>query len=95
MLYRYLIRFNSTLVQLKAYISSQRKQMLQRFNSTLVQLKVRFFSNSSTEMFCFNSTLVQLKEAIRLRQAKILLQFQFYLSSIKRKRKDDFGITFQ
>ncbi len=53
--------FNSTLVQLKGFISIKLNKIFKRFNSTLVQLKASIQRATYTSSFSFNSTLVQLK----------------------------------
>ena len=53
--------FNSTLVQLKAYLLLYFYNALLCFNSTLVQLKDKQPDLRNPVQMCFNSTLVQLK----------------------------------
>ena len=54
------------------------------FNSTLVQLKVSIHKEIYISIHSFNSTLVQLKVALSIRRVVMPIEFQFYLSSIKR-----------
>ena len=79
--------FNSTLVQLKGIGLWKGLPVKVSFNSTLVQLKVVQPDSSCLLSNCFNSTLVQLKEVNRAVLTSHPPQFQFYLSSIKRRRK--------
>ena len=53
--------FNSTLVQLKAFLIKTKLFFCNSFNSTLVQLKGGFRLYFIFYKNCFNSTLVQLK----------------------------------
>ena len=57
-------RFNSTLVQLKVFISILPEVLLVSFNSTLVQLKGTYNKGQKEIAQSFNSTLVQLKVVI-------------------------------
>ena len=79
--------FNSTLVQLKDWNMKMWRQKYRCFNSTLVQLKVRTMISGPLTCTGFNSTLVQLKVDLYTQKVK-QLQFQFYLSSIKRHFHD-------
>ena len=55
------------------------------FNSTLVQLKAKTNRLTDPSVSCFNSTLVQLKGGFHPEASGDIPEFQFYLSSIKRK----------
>ena len=77
--------FNSTLVQLKGSTWIAENPAEQCFNSTLVQLKVVRTRLHNDSQECFNSTLVQLKVVIEVTTTAAALEFQFYLSSIKRQ----------
>ena len=76
--------FNSTLVQLKVFLSGLWVLIQSSFNSTLVQLKVIIWIIIGCYKESFNSTLVQLKVSIYFISLFLLHLFQFYLSSIKR-----------
>ena len=61
LLIKRLMRFNSTLVQLKGIWTNGTVKMHISFNSTLVQLKALRFQVVFLIFYSFNSTLVQLK----------------------------------
>ena len=77
------MRFNSTLVQLKAKTNRLTDPSVSCFNSTLVQLKEGADTNGDVYNNRFNSTLVQLKGEKFLSDLRVAGLFQFYLSSIK------------
>ena len=79
--------FNSTLVQLKDKTAGGYVWEYDCFNSTLVQLKVLPKIQSKPANKCFNSTLVQLKAVAVIIPACNIPVFQFYLSSIKSRRR--------
>ena len=87
------LSFNSTLVQLKVAVSTDNGGSWKSFNSTLVQLKACTLARFTFSEKCFNSTLVQLKGGCDYVGVIKWVQFQFYLSSIKRLPFPDIGLT--
>ena len=75
--------FNSTLVQLKGSNTSIEDINQLCFNSTLVQLKDLERRLLLMQFQSFNSTLVQLKATPKFDGISLVVEFQFYLSSIK------------
>ena len=76
--------FNSTMVRLKALISTLFAEILTDFNSTMVRLKVFNFSSNSLYVIYFNSTMVRLKGSHNLLSSDFNT-FQFHYGTIKRQ----------
>ena len=63
------LRFNSTMVRLKAGHTHYRAQLISSFNSTMVRLKAERISEERRlqDHKCFNSTMVRLKVRVSRR----------------------------